>query len=193
MENRSTTGPAEGLPTGSPILGGGPVPTYVRITRLARGDQQSVRTVYQGLSEASRRLRFLVEMPQEPPPTVLRLLAETDPVNHVAYVATAFGRPVGIGRWVRDRQHPLEAEAAFSVVDDFQGRGVGSLLLHQLMHSMLYAGIETLVCVRAPENQRVERLLVPWGGTRAWRDGVIEHRIPLQWAAAATALPRRCA
>ncbi|WP_372729283.1 N-acetyltransferase family protein [Nocardioides sp.] len=169
--------------------------TFVRITRLARGDQQTVREVYQGLSETSRRLRFLVEMPAEPPATVLRLLAETDRVNHVAYVATAHGRPVGIGRWVRDRHDPCIAEAAFSVVDDYQGRGVGSLLLHQLMHSMLYAGIGTLVCTRDPENSRVERLLAPWGGTRTWVDGVIEHRIPLQWSASnSTSVPEaRCA
>ena len=161
--------------------------TSLRITRLARGDRGAVREVYLGLSQASRKMRFLVEMPPEPPPTVLRLLADADQVDHVAFVATLGDRPVGIGRWVRDRAHPDEAEAAFSVVDDLQGLGVGSALLRQVIHSALSSGVRTIVSTHDPANLRVARLIAPWGGSRRYVDGLIEHRVPLEWNSLAVA------
>ncbi len=162
----------------------------LRITRLPRGDQRSVRGVYRGLSEESRRLRFLVEMPSEPPPSLIRILADVDHVDHVAYVATVGSRPVGVGRWVRDREHRHDAEAALSVVDDQQGLGVGSLLFRQLMYSALTSGITSFVCVCDPGNQRVQRLLTPWGGVRTWEGGLIQHRIPVRWRTAEATLAR---
>lgn len=164
--------------------------TSLRITRLSRGDRGAIREVYLGLSAASRRMRFLVEMPPEPPPTVLRLLADADQIDHVAFVATAGDRPVGIGRWVRDRAHPDEAEAAFSVVDDLQGLGVGSALLRQVIHSALCSGVRTIVCMHDPANERVARLIAPWGGSRTWVDGLVHHRVPLEWSALAVSSER---
>ena len=72
----------------------------------------------------------------------LAFFTEIDHVDHEAVGALAAGTRNGIGvaRYVRDRERPQVAEAAITVVDAWQGRGVGGRLLRRL-------------CSRATENR----------------------------------------
>jgi GNAT superfamily N-acetyltransferase len=77
----------------------------------------------------------------------LRYLTEVDHSDHEALMAVdrASGRGVGVARYVRDRERPEFAEIAVSVLETWQGRGIGKALLchlasrarggHQLLHS----------------------------------------------------------
>ena len=97
--------------------------------------------VFAGLSERSRRLRFLGSKPR---------LLESDLVHlvdvgrcgreAVAAVEEVSGRTVGIARFVRDDDRP-EAEIAFAVVDEWQGRGLGKRLLAELRRLAREEGI----------------------------------------------------
>jgi RimJ/RimL family protein N-acetyltransferase len=83
-----------------------------------------------------------------------------DFVNHVALVAVTQedGRPmiVGGGRYIVLR--PREAEVAFVVVDQYQGRGVGGALMRHLAAIARAAGLERFIAELLVENRAMLRL-----------------------------------
>lgn len=99
---------------------------------LRSGERRPVLEVFEGLSERSRRLRFLGSKPRLLERD-LAVLADVGCCGREAVTATdrETGRTVGIARFVRDADAP-EAEIAFEVVDDWQGRGLGRALLQAL-------------------------------------------------------------
>ena len=104
----------------------------VDVRPLRRGERHAVAAVFAGLSESSRRNRFLAAKP-ELPAHELSYLADVGG-NHVALVATVrgSGRPIGIARYVRDCSQCDTADVAFAVVDRWQGGGVGRTLACRL-------------------------------------------------------------
>jgi GNAT superfamily N-acetyltransferase len=99
---------------------------------LRSGERRPVLEVFEGLSERSRRLRFLGSKPRLLERDLAQL-ADVGCCGREAVTATdpESGRTVGIARFVRDTDAP-EAEIAFEVVDDWQGRGLGRALLEAL-------------------------------------------------------------
>lgn len=77
-----------------------------------------------------------------------------DFVNHVALVAVADdgGGPViiGGGRYIVGQ--PGQAEVAFGVVDQYQGRGIGAALMRHLIALAREAGLKELIAEVLPEN-----------------------------------------
>lgn len=124
------------------------------LRRLRYGERQPVLEVFAGLSERSRRLRFLGSKPR---------LLESD-VVHLVDVGWCGGREavvaidqesgltVGIARFVRDGASP-EAEIAFEVVDDWQGRGIGKRLVTELRTLALAEGILRFRALIAHSNK----------------------------------------
>ena len=78
-----------------------------------------------------------------------------DFVSHVALIAVANenGQPIIIagGRYVVGE--PGQAEVAFTVVDKYQGRGVGAALLRHLARIARQAGLRELVAYVLPDNR----------------------------------------
>jgi RimJ/RimL family protein N-acetyltransferase len=78
-----------------------------------------------------------------------------DFVSHVALVALAEEngqqRIVGGGRYVVGE--PGQAEIAFTVVDKYQGRGLGAALLRHLAVIARQAGLHELVAYVLPDNR----------------------------------------
>ena len=89
---------------------------YLTIRPLAPLEAGPLQAVFQGLSAKSRQLRYHTPV-SVLRPAMLRHLTDVDPGRHVAVVATFGGRPVGIGRWLRDPLRPTEAELAVEVID----------------------------------------------------------------------------
>src|SRR5271155_1960097 len=102
-----------------------------------------------------------------------------DFVNHVALVAfidDEEGRPViaGGGRYIVVQ--PGQAEIAFVVVDEYQGRGIGRALIRHLTRIARAAGIRTLVAEVLSENTPMLQLFKTSGlplSTR--REGQVVH------------------
>ena len=119
----------------------------VSLRPLRFGDRDTVLEVFAGLSERSRRLRFL-----GPKPRLLeRDLGSLVDVGRcgreaVAAVDATTGRAVGLARFVRDGDGP-EAEIAFEVVDGWQGRGVGRRLVAEIAREAQAQGILRLRAV----------------------------------------------
>src|SRR3954451_13214969 len=103
------------------------VPPSVIIRPIRPSDAPLLAASHARLSDESIRRRYLT-----PKPTLsrrdLRYLTEVDGVDHVALVAIAAGRIVGVARFVRATEDARSAEVAVVVADDLQGQGVGHAL-----------------------------------------------------------------
>ena len=78
-----------------------------------------------------------------------------DFATHVALVAVAEegGRPaiVGGGRYIIS--DPGKAEVAFVIIDEYQGQGIGSILLRHLTAIARNAGVKEFTAEILPENR----------------------------------------
>ncbi|HWW49082.1 MAG TPA: GNAT family N-acetyltransferase [Xanthobacteraceae bacterium] len=79
---------------------------------------------------------------------------DVDFVNHVALVAVADedGRPAIVGGARYIVVGPAQAEVSFMVIDSYQGRGIGTLLLRHLAGIARGAGIKEFVAEVMPDN-----------------------------------------
>jgi acetate---CoA ligase (ADP-forming) len=126
----------------------------VRIRPARPSDATRVEDYLIGLSPETRRLRFWSQAID-----VGRLARKIVEVDHaddltlIVLVGGDDGRMVGGGQYLRtdgDR-----AEVGFSVTDEFQGRGIGSILIGQLAQEAARNGIATFVAEVLPENHRM--------------------------------------
>lgn len=132
----------------------------VLIGPLGPDDAPLLAEAFARLSEESRRLRFLGPKPRLTD-AELRYLTEIDGHNHVALCAIdpATERGVAIGRFVRDQQDRTRAEVAITVTDDWQGRGLGKLLLARLADCAREEGVHSFTALVSTDNRNMRRLL----------------------------------
>jgi RimJ/RimL family protein N-acetyltransferase len=80
--------------------------------------------------------------------------------ERVALVARGVdGHPIGIARFVRDSEDPTTAEAAVTVVDAWQHRGIGTRLARALADRARELGITRISLVVAHDNDVAARLM----------------------------------
>jgi GNAT superfamily N-acetyltransferase len=150
-------------------LGGG---GDVVVRPLEPRDRERLRRAFERLGDNSRRLRFLapkkVLTPEE-----LTYLTDIDHVDHEAIVALdpATGDGVGVARYIRYAARPKVAEAAVTVVDDWQGQGVGTLLLDRLVARAEANGVERFRASMLATNRTMHHLLEGIGELRVVRQG----------------------
>lgn len=146
----------------------------VTVRRVTTDDKPRLQAALQELSMASRYLRFM-GVKRSLSPAELAYFTEVDQDNHLAWLATdpvaAGGRAIGVARCVRLPAQPEVAEAAVTVVDAEQGRGIGTLLLQILVADARDHGIATFRAHVVADNARMLRLLEERGGTRRSSEG----------------------
>jgi ribosomal protein S18 acetylase RimI-like enzyme len=128
----------------------------IMVRPLRHGDVDTVLTIFQRLSEQSRRARFNGPKPRLSTAD-LEQLASVDSGRHalVAYVE-GDERPVAIARLVRDGH---SAEIAFEVADDYQQLGIGSTLTAELLADARAAGITEVTALVSSGNSAAMALL----------------------------------
>jgi ribosomal protein S18 acetylase RimI-like enzyme len=154
----------------------------IHLHRLEYGDRRSVLEVFRALSDVSRRLRFLGPKPALADDELARLVdVGCCGREAVAAVESATGRTVGIGRFVREGDSP-DAEIAFAVADDWQGRGVGTVLLDELKELARHAGIERFRATVSASNDAALALVRRAGSVVSARleDGAYELMVELR-------------
>jgi RimJ/RimL family protein N-acetyltransferase len=123
------------------------------------------------LSPRSARLRFLAPK-HRLTLAELRYLTEVDHVDHYALVAVLADDPTvmaGVGRWVRDRDHPDAAEVAVVVGDCHQRQGLGTALGAALADGARALGIARFHAAMLPENSAAQRLFAHISGRLSTR------------------------
>ena len=148
--------------------------TKVRLRPITPDDKDALVSGFRRMSPESRYRRFMGAV-DHLTAEQLRYLTEIDYVDHYAVVAFALdtpGRPgIGVARYVRSSDDPTVAEAAVAVVDDHQGRGVGTLLLTALGAVALENGITRFRAFFINDNAPVKQLLDDLGATFTVVDG----------------------
>jgi len=164
FENAPEAGNAPGA-EGWPGAEGGT--DRLEIRPIEPEDRAAFVKAYTRLGERSRYRRFL--SPHGPlSGAEVRYFTEVDHHDHEALVAidpvTAAG--VGVARYVRSRTDPTTAEVAVAVVDDWQGRGVGTRLATALALRARHEGIHSFTAVMLAENELMLHLIQDLGEVR---------------------------
>jgi GNAT superfamily N-acetyltransferase len=140
--------------------------TRVRIRPGRRSDGDLLLRGFERLSAESRYRRFLSPMPKLTEKT-LRSLTDIDHRDHEAVLALdESGEGIGVARYVRDAGRPQAAEVAVTVVDGWQGRGLGTLLLEAICVRARAEGVRTFTASMLARNDRMLRLLEHLGRVR---------------------------
>jgi GNAT superfamily N-acetyltransferase len=140
--------------------------TRVKIRPVVPTDKQRFLDGFALLSPASRYRRFLAPV-DELTADMLRHLTEVDYRDHFAYVALLADRPgepgIGVARYVRAVEDPRVAEAAVTVIDEYQGRGLGTVLLEALGAVALENGIHRFRGIAMEGNTPIRDILTGVG------------------------------
>ena len=160
--------------------------TRVELRPIRPEDAPLLRRGFDELSPESRYRRFFGGV-QHLNDTLVRYLTEVDGEHHVAIVATVESpdlkteRGVGIARFVRVEGQPDTAEAAVTVVDDMQRKGVGRLMLARLAAEARARGIRRFRADVLASNEPMRHLLLEADAQIVQEDGgVLTVDVPLE-------------
>ncbi len=173
---------------------GAPVPADGELVRLRDGADVLVREVRpedKPLFEAgilrlgtpARQARFLWAHPPSLSSDELRFFTEVDHDEHEAIGAIdpRTGEGVGVARYIRQAPGSPVAEAAVTIVDDWQGRGLGTVLAERLAERAEAAGVTHLVATLFATNRAMAHVFAHLGELResAIEAGCVEIDITL--------------
>ena len=148
------------------------------IRPIRSDDEQLMVEFYARVSDDSKYYRFFSPMPKLSERDVRRF-THVDHRDRVALVMLLGGQMIAVGRF--DVVRPREAEVAFLVEDQHQGRGIGQLLLEHLAQAGRERGVERFVAEVLPDNSRMIHTFRDAGYRVAsgYADGVITLEFPI--------------
>ena len=130
--------------------------TRVRLRPIRQDEGPRLLELYDRLSPESLYFRFFAVPDKDREKA--DYLAHVDYGNRYALVAEIGGAIAGVARWERDLADPARAEVAFTVADDMQGRGLGSLLFRRLATLARARGIAAFDAEVLPSNEKMLRV-----------------------------------
>jgi GNAT superfamily N-acetyltransferase len=167
----------------------------VVLRHVRPGDAAELRRAFERLSPESRYRRFFGGLMHLTDP-MLRYLTEVDGRDHVAIVATTESpdlkseQGLGVARFVRMKDEPTVAEAAVTVVDDAQRKGLGRLLATTLAESARERGVRMFRADVLAENEPMRGIMQEIGAVERGRDaGVVTYDVTLDTIAHARGGP----
>jgi GNAT superfamily N-acetyltransferase len=144
--------------------------TRVTLRFIEATDAPELRRCFARLSPRSRYQRFLGGL-SELTDEMVDYLPRVDNLHHVAIVATTDSNDLksevglGVGRFVRLTERPEVAEAAITVLDEAQGKGLGRLLMTALARVAAQRGVRMFRGEVLADNNRMRHLLSEVGAT----------------------------
>jgi GNAT superfamily N-acetyltransferase len=155
----------------------------VRVRAIRPEDKGAISAGLERLSEQSRYQRFLTPV-AEFSEGDLRYLTEVDHHDHEALIAfdagSGDGVGVGVARFVR-LADGASAEAAVTVIDDWQGRGLGTTLAKLLAERAREEGVARFVSLLLASNRQMLDLLASLGPARevSRHEGTVEIEVEI--------------
>jgi GNAT superfamily N-acetyltransferase len=136
----------------------------VLVRPIGPDDKERLLDAFERSSPESRYRRFFSPTPRLSA-AQLRYLTEVDHHEHEALQAVDLqtNEGLGVARFVRSPDDPTIAEVAVAVVDDWQGRGLASALLHDLATRARDEGIERFSASVLAENDPIMNLFRGFG------------------------------
>jgi RimJ/RimL family protein N-acetyltransferase len=126
-------------------------------------DKAAVAAGLARMSERSRYQRFMTTT-HEFTEAQLRYLTEVDHHDHEALIAfdSETGEGVGVARFVR-LADGTSAEAAITVVDDWQGRGLGTAFGNLIADRARQEGVQRFTALLLASNRQMRDVLATLG------------------------------
>lgn len=134
--------------------------SQVLIRPINKEDGNAERAFIEGLSAQARRYRFLgaVKSPSE---RLIEQFTDIDYIHEVAFVAVvredSRERIVGVSRYSTDKEGE-NCECAVTVGDEWQQKGLGTLLMKHLMEVARARGIRSMTSLSSAENVQMRDL-----------------------------------
>jgi GNAT superfamily N-acetyltransferase len=150
--------------------------SQIRVRPVRPEDKPQILQAFDALGTGSRYRRFL-GYKKELSTAELAMFTEVDHSDHEALGAIdpETGDGIGVARYVRLGERREAAEAAVTVVDAWQGRGVGSVLLARLAARAREEGIREFNATLLSDNRAVLALFRHLGVLRVVRDGPVQE------------------
>jgi acetyltransferase len=157
----------------------------IRIRRIARSDHDDLRAFYAGLSDESRRTRFLGATSGICDDQSVWFCCPDHSLREgfVATIGSTAGSDRIVGHVCVEPDGPASAEVAVAVADDLQGHGIGRRLVEAAVDWARRDGFRALTATMLAANPPIQRLLtsldLPTTAV-ALGSGVIEIRMEMQ-------------
>ncbi len=148
---------------------------------LRPDDAPGLAEAFEQLSETSRYRRFFTAKPHLSERS-LAFFTDVDHHDHEALVAVTLdsGQLVGVARFIRNPQEPDQAEVAVTVIDSWQRRGLGTVLLRELAQRATQEGIRHFTAEILAENRPMLTLAHRLGHAETtYRGSTVSARIDL--------------
>lgn len=143
------------LPSATVEIGHG---REVEVRPLHPDDKPLLLEGFNQLSPRARYLRFLTSTDRLSR-TQLAYLSELDFSDHVAWGVFWDRKPAAVGRFIRLAADQKSADVALTVIDQYQGRGIGRMLICLLGLSARARGVDRFVFDVLAENEAMLGLL----------------------------------
>jgi len=147
---------------------------------LVPADRDALAEAYRRLSPEARYNRFWTHTGEVVGDKMLDRILGGDPNDHVTWAVLDLSRdfpPLGGASWWKNPEDPTEAEISMVVLDDDQGRGIGTLLLAVMWLTAFRAGVTHLVGYSHIENRRAAKWMRDCGADATW-DG---YKLIFRW------------
>ncbi|WP_313814215.1 GNAT family N-acetyltransferase [Glutamicibacter sp.] len=147
--------------------------TTAHLRPISPADAQALQEMHRKQSETSVYLRYFTYKSSLTPKELERF-THVDYANRVAFTVLRGNSIIGVGRYDR-LEDPAEAEVAFNVSDDYQGTGIGSILLEHLAAAARENDITRFTAEVLPENRKMLTVFSDAGYNvaRHFEDGVV--------------------
>ncbi len=145
--------------------------TKITIRPILPSDRDALREGFARTSLRTRYMRFLGAT-TELSDAALTYLTNVDQERHVALVATVASpdmkseRGVGVARFIQVEDAPNTVEAAITVADDMQNRGVGTALAHELVRAARARNVQFMRAEVLASNDTMRSMLEEAGAHR---------------------------
>ncbi|MGP9782775.1 bifunctional acetate--CoA ligase family protein/GNAT family N-acetyltransferase [Glutamicibacter sp. AOP12-B1-11] len=153
--------------------------TTAHLRPITPQDAQALQDMHKQQSETSVYLRYFTYKSSLTPKELERF-TNVDHRNRVAFTVLRGSKIIGVGRYDR-LDDPTEAEVAFNVSDEYQGTGIGSILLEHLAAAGRENDIVKFTAEILPENRKMLTVFSDAGYAvaRHFEDGVIMLEFPI--------------
>ena len=143
----------------------------LRVRALGPADRALVEAGFRTLSATTILARFLGFVKMSP--RLMSWVDELDDRQRIAVGAShaLSGAPLGLARCVRDARDSTRADVAVTVLDRWQGRGVGTALMAELARRAAAVGITTFDATVFADNRAARRLAAGVGEPQVSRTG----------------------
>lgn len=160
----------------------------VHVRPITPDDADRLADLHGRLSDRTIYYRFFSPRPRLSPREIQRFTT-VDHIDRVALVAMLDDHFIAVARYDR-LPGTSEAEVAFVVADEHQGRGVGALLLEHLAAAARERGITRFFAETLSDNRAMQGVFksAGWESKSKWADGVVHVEFAIEPTAEALAV-----